>query len=141
MGLSTLAIAVSEQTETIEDVYEPFLIREGLLARTPRGRVATAAAYFAFPKKERSAGVASANAAMPVSGPAHVPSTALAPAREASSVRVKVSDIFLNEAPLTGRGAAEAYLAAGLSPAAGAGAGVTGAAGGATGTTTGAVAL
>ena len=45
VGLSTLAIAVSEQTETIEDVYEPFLIREGLLARTPRGRVATTAAY------------------------------------------------------------------------------------------------
>ena len=45
VGLSTLAIAVSEQTETIEDVYEPFLIREGLLARTPRGRVATPAAY------------------------------------------------------------------------------------------------
>jgi len=45
VGLSTLAIAVSEQTETIEDVYEPFLIREGLLARTPRGRVATLAAY------------------------------------------------------------------------------------------------
>ncbi|MGA0132121.1 MAG: Holliday junction branch migration DNA helicase RuvB, partial [Ilumatobacteraceae bacterium] len=40
VGLSTLAIAVSEQTETIEDVYEPFLIREGFLARTPRGRVA-----------------------------------------------------------------------------------------------------
>jgi Holliday junction DNA helicase RuvB len=45
VGLSTLAIAVSEQTETIEDVYEPFLIREGLLARTPRGRVATAATF------------------------------------------------------------------------------------------------
>jgi Holliday junction DNA helicase RuvB len=45
VGLSTLAIAVSEQTETIEDVYEPFLIREGLLARTPRGRVATPAAF------------------------------------------------------------------------------------------------
>lgn len=45
VGLSTLAIAVSEQTETIEDVYEPFLIREGFLARTPRGRVATAAAF------------------------------------------------------------------------------------------------
>jgi len=45
VGLSTLAIAVSEQTETIEDVYEPFLIREGFLARTPRGRVATTAAF------------------------------------------------------------------------------------------------
>jgi len=40
VGLSTLAISVSEQTETIEDVYEPFLIQQGLIARTPRGRVA-----------------------------------------------------------------------------------------------------
>jgi Holliday junction DNA helicase RuvB len=45
VGLSTLAIAVSEQPETVEDVYEPFLIQQGLLMRTPRGRVATAAAY------------------------------------------------------------------------------------------------
>jgi len=45
VGLSTLAISVSEPTETVEDVYEPFLIREGLLMRTPRGRVATAAAW------------------------------------------------------------------------------------------------
>jgi holliday junction DNA helicase RuvB len=45
VGLSTLAIAVGEQTETVEDVYEPFLIQEGLLMRTPRGRVATPAAW------------------------------------------------------------------------------------------------
>ena len=45
VGLSTLAIAVGEQTETVEDVYEPFLIQQGLLMRTPRGRVAMAAAY------------------------------------------------------------------------------------------------
>lgn len=45
VGLSTLAISVAEPTETIEDVYEPFLIREGLLMRTPRGRVATPAAW------------------------------------------------------------------------------------------------
>ncbi|MCU1354851.1 MAG: ruvB [Acidimicrobiales bacterium] len=45
VGLSTLAISISEPTETVEDVYEPFLIREGLLMRTPRGRVATAAAW------------------------------------------------------------------------------------------------
>ena len=45
VGLSTLAIAVSEQPETVEDVYEPFLIQQGLLMRTPRGRVATAASY------------------------------------------------------------------------------------------------
>jgi len=45
LGLSTLAIAVSEPTETVEDVYEPFLIQQGLLMRTPRGRVATPQAY------------------------------------------------------------------------------------------------
>ncbi len=45
VGLSTLAISVSEQVETIEDVYEPFLIQQGLLARTPRGRVAMALAW------------------------------------------------------------------------------------------------
>lgn len=45
VGLSTLAISVAEPTETVEDVYEPFLIREGLLMRTPRGRVATPAAW------------------------------------------------------------------------------------------------
>ncbi len=45
VGLSTLAIAVGEQPETIEDVYEPFLIQQGMLARTPRGRVATDAAW------------------------------------------------------------------------------------------------
>jgi Holliday junction DNA helicase RuvB len=43
--LSTLAISVSEQTETIEDVYEPFLIQQGMIARTPRGRVAMPLAY------------------------------------------------------------------------------------------------
>ena len=41
VGLSTLAISVSEPTETVEDVYEPFLIQQGFLMRTPRGRVAT----------------------------------------------------------------------------------------------------
>jgi len=45
VGLSTLAISVSEPTETVEDVYEPYLIQQGLIMRTPRGRVATPAAY------------------------------------------------------------------------------------------------
>lgn len=45
VGLSTLAISVGEQPETVEDVYEPFLITQGFLARTPRGRVAMPAAY------------------------------------------------------------------------------------------------
>ncbi|MPY93269.1 MAG: Holliday junction branch migration DNA helicase RuvB [Acidimicrobiia bacterium] len=45
VGLSTLAISVGEPTETVEDVNEPFLIQRGLLMRTPRGRVATPAAW------------------------------------------------------------------------------------------------
>jgi Holliday junction DNA helicase RuvB len=45
VGLSTLAAAVGEETDTVEDVYEPFLMQLGFLKRTPRGRVATAAAY------------------------------------------------------------------------------------------------
>jgi holliday junction DNA helicase RuvB len=45
VGLSTLAVAVGEEQDTIEDVYEPHLLREGLLKRTPRGRAATPAAF------------------------------------------------------------------------------------------------
>jgi Holliday junction DNA helicase RuvB len=45
VGLSTLSAAVSEDSHTIEDVYEPFLLKVGLIQRTPRGRVATAAAW------------------------------------------------------------------------------------------------
>jgi Holliday junction DNA helicase RuvB len=45
VGVSTLAVAVGEQPETVAEVCEPFLVRAGLLARTPRGRVATPAAW------------------------------------------------------------------------------------------------
>jgi Holliday junction DNA helicase RuvB len=45
VGLSTLAAAVGEETETIEDVYEPYLLQMGFIKRTPRGRVATPVAY------------------------------------------------------------------------------------------------
>jgi Holliday junction DNA helicase RuvB len=45
VGLSTLAVAVGEQPDTVEEVCEPYLVRAGLLARTPRGRVATEAAW------------------------------------------------------------------------------------------------
>ena len=45
VGLSTLAIAVGEESETVESVAEPFLVRNGLMARTPRGRIATEAGY------------------------------------------------------------------------------------------------
>ncbi|MCY7300964.1 MAG: Holliday junction branch migration DNA helicase RuvB, partial [Ilumatobacteraceae bacterium] len=57
VGLSTVAISVGEQPETVEDMYEPFLIQQGLLARTPRGRIAMPAAYahmgFAVPTLDR----------------------------------------------------------------------------------------
>jgi Holliday junction DNA helicase RuvB len=45
VGLSTLAVAVGEQPDTVEEVCEPYLLRAGLLARTPRGRLATEAAW------------------------------------------------------------------------------------------------
>jgi Holliday junction DNA helicase RuvB len=45
VGVSTLAVAVGEERETVEEVAEPFLVRSGFLARTPRGRVATAAGW------------------------------------------------------------------------------------------------
>jgi Holliday junction DNA helicase RuvB len=48
VGLNTVAVAVGEDAGTIEDVYEPFLIQQGFLHRTPRGRVATAVAYRHF---------------------------------------------------------------------------------------------
>ncbi|MFM7684397.1 MAG: Holliday junction branch migration DNA helicase RuvB [Actinomycetota bacterium] len=61
VGLSTLAISVGEQPETVEDMYEPFLIQQGMLARTPRGRVAMAAAYehlgLPSPGNDRPAGL------------------------------------------------------------------------------------
>ncbi len=45
VGIDTIAAAVGEERETIEDIYEPYLLQEGFLKRTPRGRVATEAAY------------------------------------------------------------------------------------------------
>jgi Holliday junction DNA helicase RuvB len=45
VGLSTLSVSVGEETDTVEDVYEPYLLQLGLLMRTPRGRVATSAAW------------------------------------------------------------------------------------------------
>lgn len=48
VGLDTIAAAIGEDSGTIEDVYEPYLIQNGLINRTPRGRVATAAAYDHF---------------------------------------------------------------------------------------------
>ncbi len=57
VGLSSIAAAISEEKEAIEDIYEPFLIQTGFIDRTPRGRVATERAYnyFGRPGPERSA--------------------------------------------------------------------------------------
>jgi len=52
VGLDTLAAAISEEKDTIEDVYEPYLLQQGFLHRTPRGRVATAAAFEHFGKTQ-----------------------------------------------------------------------------------------
>ena len=48
VGLDTIGAAIGEESDTIEDVYEPFLIQNGFLNRTPRGRVATPSAYRHF---------------------------------------------------------------------------------------------
>ena len=48
IGLDTLSAAVCEEKDTLEDVYEPFLIQKGYIKRTPRGRVATKLAYKHF---------------------------------------------------------------------------------------------
>lgn len=50
VGINTLAVAIGEQGETVEEIYEPFLIQEGFLKRTPRGRVATEFTYRHFGK-------------------------------------------------------------------------------------------
>ncbi|MCZ6624356.1 MAG: Holliday junction branch migration DNA helicase RuvB [Deltaproteobacteria bacterium] len=52
VGVETLAAAIGEEKDTIEDVYEPFLIQSGFLHRTPRGRVATPLAYEHFGRKK-----------------------------------------------------------------------------------------
>jgi len=55
VGVETLAAAIGEEKDTIEDVYEPFLIQAGFIQRTPRGRMATALAYDHFGRKPRGA--------------------------------------------------------------------------------------
>ncbi len=57
VGLNTIAVAVGEESDTIEEVYEPFLIQEGLIKRTPRGRVATRLAYEHFNYTMRQHGI------------------------------------------------------------------------------------
>jgi Holliday junction DNA helicase RuvB len=55
VGVDTLAAAIGEEKDTIEDVYEPFLIQAGFVQRTPRGRVATALAYEHFGRSQTGA--------------------------------------------------------------------------------------
>ena len=63
VGLNTLAVSVGEEAETIEAVVEPFLVRIGLITRTPRGRVATPSAWRHFGLAEHAPG---ASAALPI---------------------------------------------------------------------------
>jgi Holliday junction DNA helicase RuvB len=58
VGVSTLAVAVGEEIETVQEVAEPFLVRAGLLARTPRGRIATPAAWLHLGLKPPKSGIA-----------------------------------------------------------------------------------
>jgi len=55
VGLSTISAAINEQADTIEEVYEPYLIQLGFLDRSPRGRIATERAfeYFEVPRRPR----------------------------------------------------------------------------------------
>ena len=48
VGVETLAVSIGEEAETIEDVYEPYLIQQGFIKRTPRGRVVTKIGYDYF---------------------------------------------------------------------------------------------
>lgn len=58
VGLNTLAVAIGEESETLEEVYEPYLIQRGFLKRTPRGRMATESAYAHFQVKNKMGGQA-----------------------------------------------------------------------------------
>jgi Holliday junction DNA helicase RuvB len=53
VGVETIASAVGEEADTVEDVYEPFLLQEGFIHRTPRGRLATARAFEHLGLKQR----------------------------------------------------------------------------------------
>jgi Holliday junction DNA helicase RuvB len=56
VGIGTIAVAVNEEPDTIEEVYEPFLIQQGFIQRTPRGREATELAYKKFGKNKFKSG-------------------------------------------------------------------------------------
>jgi Holliday junction DNA helicase RuvB len=77
VGIDTLSAALSEECDTLEEVYEPFLIQEGLLQKTPRGRIATAAAYAHLGIKIQGGHLlaSAANAVMYAQSPANSRST------------------------------------------------------------------
>ncbi|RPH88880.1 MAG: Holliday junction branch migration DNA helicase RuvB, partial [Calditrichaeota bacterium] len=54
VGLNTLAMAIGEESDTIEEVYEPYLIQEGFIQRTPRGRAATDLAFDHFKRRKKT---------------------------------------------------------------------------------------
>ena len=56
MGLDTLAASIGEDSGTIEDVYEPYLVKNDLIHRTPKGRVATDLAYEHFQREKKREG-------------------------------------------------------------------------------------
>ena len=59
VGIDTIAAAIGEERETIEDIYEPYLLQEGFMKRTPRGRMATEAAYKHLGRKQEDKGASS----------------------------------------------------------------------------------
>ncbi len=59
VGIGTIAAAIGEERETIEDIYEPYLLQEGFMKRTPRGRMATEAAYKHLGRKQEDKGASS----------------------------------------------------------------------------------
>ena len=76
VGVETIAAAVGEERDTIEDVYEPFLLQEGFLQRTPRGRIATAARLRVLrarlrPARSGQSAICSDAAVVPVIGRCH----------------------------------------------------------------------
>jgi holliday junction DNA helicase RuvB len=75
VGVATLAVAVGEEPNTVEEVCEPFLVRAGLLARTSRGRVATEAAWHHLGRPLPRGGALLGGAGGAISGLPGAPST------------------------------------------------------------------
>jgi Holliday junction DNA helicase RuvB len=69
VGVDSLAAAISEERGTIEDVLEPYLIQQGYIVRTPRGRMATRNAYLHFGLPQRSSGTSDPNLPLDLEAP------------------------------------------------------------------------